>query len=68
MEYEPTSTEKIWLQKAQEKKATHVIVVLDTFEKELYPVYVLRNENCDEMIKAYNDQPGQVVQKALEVK
>ena len=35
----------IWLEQGLEKGASHVIVAVDTFDYEDYPVYVMPNQN-----------------------
>ena len=40
-----------WLKMAKDKKATHMLVVCDTFEYEDYPVFVMEGEDVHEVIK-----------------
>ena len=35
-----------WLKRGQRQKATHVIVVCDTFDHEDYPVYIEAGKSC----------------------
>ena len=51
-----------WLKEAQERKAKFMIVVVDTFDYEDYPVFCLTEEECNE--KYHN--PGQM-QRIMEV-
>ena len=53
-----------WIKEGQDKGATHLIVVCDTFEYEDYPVYVMPGE--DPIIK-YNSYNGSNMQKVMEV-
>ena len=39
---------KYWLEQAKEKGATHLIVVVDKFDFDNYPVYVSPTENAAE--------------------
>lgn len=54
---------KSWLEKAP-KRATHMIVVCDTFDWDDYPVYVKKDENVYD-IKAKYD--GVNMQRVMEV-
>ncbi|MBI2064724.1 MAG: hypothetical protein HYT62_01580 [Candidatus Yanofskybacteria bacterium] len=53
-----------WLNEAKKMKATHVIVVCDTFDWEDYPVYVASNEDVR---KKYSEYNGPNMQKVMEV-
>jgi hypothetical protein len=44
-----------WLEEGNEKGATHMIVVLDTFDYEDYPVYVSMSENVGDNIAKYSN-------------
>jgi hypothetical protein len=61
-----TSKEDIkeWIKRGQEKKATHLIVVCDTFDWEDYPVYVMAGEDAK---AKYNHYHGPNMQKVMEV-
>lgn len=61
-----TSIEMIhdWLKEGKKKKATHCIIVCDTFDYEDYPVYVSKNQNVREIEKKYD---GQNMQRVMEV-
>lgn len=53
-----------WLQEGQERGATHMIVVCDTFDYEDYPVYVMPDEDVRKRESEYN---GKNMQKVMEV-
>jgi len=48
------NTLKLWFEAGIYNKATHMIVVTDTFSWEDYPVYVSEQENVHEIAKKYN--------------
>ena len=39
---------KYWIEKAKEKGATHLIVVVDTYDHENYPVYVSEKQDIND--------------------
>jgi hypothetical protein len=53
-----------WFDRGLSQKASHMIVVCDTFEHEDYPVFVAEHEEVREKSKQYN---GQNMQKIMEV-
>lgn len=53
-----------WFKHGVEEKATHMIVVCDTFSYEDYPVYVKIDEDPREKARDYN---GKNMQKVMEV-
>ncbi len=55
---------KIWIDRGIKEKATHVIIVCDTFDYEDYPVMVKSSEDVHEIIQKYN---GKNMQKIMEV-
>ena len=55
---------KGWLKRGQEKGATHVIVVCDTFDYDDYPVYVMPDENVREVKSRFD---GKNMQRIMEV-
>jgi hypothetical protein len=61
-----TSIEMIydWLIEGKRQKATHCIVVCDTFDHEDYPVYVSKKQDVHEQVKKYN---GPNMQRVMEV-
>jgi hypothetical protein len=50
-----------WLKVAKNIKATHLIVVCDTFDWEDYPINVLPGENVKEVINKYSHMSLQQV-------
>jgi hypothetical protein len=55
---------RAWFKEGKKKKATHMIVVCDTFDYEDYPVYVQKNEDVREVEAKYN---GKGMQRVMEV-
>ncbi len=53
-----------WLSEGRKEKATHMVVVCDTYDWEDYPVYVLRNEKVREV---YSEYDGKEMQRVMEV-
>jgi len=53
-----------WLERGKEEKATHLIVVCDTWDHEDYPVFVSPEENVYEVVNGYN---GKDMQRVMEV-
>jgi len=53
-----------WLERGIEIKATHVLVVVDTFDYEDYPVMVSESEDVKEVIKKYD---GVNMQRIMEI-
>lgn len=53
-----------WFNRGKEQKATHLIVVCDTFDYEDYPVFVSKSENVHDVFSKYN---GPNMQKVMEV-
>lgn len=53
-----------WFRSGLALGATHMIVVVDTFDYEDYPVYVLPNQSVREKVATYNDKP---MQRIMEV-
>lgn len=53
-----------WFDEGVKKKATHMIVVCDTFDHEDYPVYVKKDEKVREVYDKYN---GPNMQRVMEV-
>lgn len=44
-----------WFDRGVKEKATHMIVVCDTFDHEDYPVFVKPTENVHDVAKQYNN-------------
>lgn len=61
-----TSKEEIknWIKTGQDKGATHMIVVCDTYDWDDYPVYVMPNEDVQTI---YKQNHGPNMQKVMEV-
>lgn len=59
-----TITEMIrdWLKEAKEKGATHMLVVVDTFDYEDYPVYVMPGQNYQEIYDDHNKNMQRVME------
>jgi hypothetical protein len=55
---------KEWLARGAEQGATHMIVVVDGWDHEDYPVYVMPGENAREVADRYN---GKEMQRIMEV-
>lgn len=53
-----------WFKRGQEKGASHMIVVCDTFDYSDYPVFVKREENCRTRYEEFN---GKNMQRVMEV-
>jgi hypothetical protein len=53
-----------WLQRGKEQGATHMLVVCDTYDREDYPVYVLRGQVAKQVYDEYN---GPNMQRVMEV-
>ena len=54
-----------WLQEAKEKNATHLIIVLDTFDYEDYPVFVLQGEELKEKVIKFSTASMQSIQEII---
>lgn len=53
-----------WFDEGVEEGATHMIVVVDEYDWEDYPVYVSKKQNVREIYNHYN---GQNMQRVMEV-
>jgi len=53
-----------WFIRGVAKKATHLIIVCDTFDWDDYPVFVEQNQKVHEVESEYN---GKNMQKVMEV-
>lgn len=53
-----------WLERGKTEEATHLIVVVDTFDHEDYPVYVHKGENVHNV---YNEYNGKNMQRVMEI-
>lgn len=61
-----TTREEIrnWIKRGKKEKATHMLVVVDTFDYEDYPVFVKVGENVYTKEHEYNQSP---MQRVMEV-
>jgi len=55
---------RAWLKEGKKQKATHMIVVCDSFDYEDYPVYVKKGQNVHDVAAKYN---GKNMQQVMEV-
>ena len=55
---------KDWLNDGTNQKATHCIIVCDTFDHEEYPVYVSRKQDVRNLVKKID---GKNMQRVIEV-
>jgi hypothetical protein len=53
-----------WFDQGSRQKATHLIVVCDTFDHEDYPVFVQGAQEC---LDRYNELDGRNMQRVMEV-
>lgn len=53
-----------WVQEAQRRGATHLIVMVDTFDWEDYPVYIMGDQNINEEL---SKRSGKNMQRVVEV-
>jgi len=51
---------KKWLDEGKEKGATHVLIALDTWDYENYPVYIMPNENAREKVNEYGKSQDRI--------
>lgn len=65
-----TSREDIhrWLVEGVAKKATHMIVVVDTYDHTDFPVYVMAGEDARKVAKAEGDKAMQRVMEVYNLK
>jgi len=63
----PTTVDDLreWFERGKKERATHMIVVCDTFDHEDYPVYVKKTEDVREVTKKY--ALGENMQRIMEV-
>lgn len=53
-----------WFDRGVDQKATHLIVVCDTYDHDDYPVYVISGDDAREKYKEYS---GKNMQRVMEV-
>lgn len=59
---------KSWIEQAQSKKCTHLIVAVDTFDYEDYPVYVTPDKDIHEEIDKVEKSSMQRVMEVYNVR
>jgi hypothetical protein len=57
-----------WFQEGVKQKATHMIVVCDTFDYSDYPVYVTAGQDAREIVKERNQNEMQKVMEVYNLK
>ncbi|WP_420415321.1 hypothetical protein [Roseibium sp.] len=53
-----------WFDQGVEQKATHMVVVCDTFDHDDYPVFVKPSQSAKKVVEAYD---GKNMQRVMEV-
>lgn len=53
-----------WFDRGKTEGATHLIVVVDTFDHEDYPVFAASDEDC---LRKYDEHDGPNMQRVMEV-
>ena len=59
---------EIWIPIAKEKKATHILDIVDSFNYEHYPIFILENDNIEKIKNKYNSMEMQKVFDVIEIK
>lgn len=59
---------KEWIKRGKKEKATHLIVVCDTFEYEDYPVYVYEKDDYNEIRNKYDGNNMQRIMQIYDLK
>ena len=57
---------KGWLKRGEAQKATHMIVVCDSFEYDNYPVYVMEGEDVYDKAANYNNKDMQFIDEVYD--
>ena len=47
---------EVWIERAKEKGATHLVIVLDTLSYYDYPVYVMPEEKVQKVVTKYSNK------------
>ena len=68
MRSEQTKNENRWVTEGRNKGATHVLDVCDTFDHSHYPVYVMPEDDLQEVKKKYTYAEMQVIYGTYEIK
>jgi hypothetical protein len=58
---------KRWLKEGKEKGASHVIIALDTFDHDNYPVFVFPHENTRECVGILGSESMQSVDEIYDL-
>lgn len=51
---------KNWLEEGKKRKATHVIIALDTWDYSNYPVYVSSDQDVRSIISSYDSKQDRI--------
>lgn len=51
-----------WLQRGIEQKSSHVIIAVDTWDYEDYPVFVSADEDVQEKVNSYNNKSDRIME------
>lgn len=51
-----------WLERGIERSSTHVIIAVDTWDHEDYPVFVSRDESVYEKINSYDNKQNRIME------
>jgi len=57
-----------WISMAKSKGATHIVSVCDTFDYDDYPVFVMEDEDVEQIRDRYNRKNMQRVNEVIEIK
>lgn len=65
-----TTTQDIeeWFKQGVKRKATHMVIVCDSFSYEDYPVYVSEGEDVKKVLRDYNQKEMQRVMEVYNLK
>jgi hypothetical protein len=58
---------KLWIPIAKEKKATHILDIVDSFNYEHYPIFILDGDNIEEIKNKYNSMEMQRVFDVIKI-
>lgn len=53
---------KNWIQKGMEQHSTHVVIAVDTWDYEDYPIYISVEENVHDTINSYKDKQDRIME------
>ena len=57
-----------WITEAQRQKASHLLIITDTFDYDNYPVFAHGKKDCQKKIKEYNSKNMQKVEEVYSVR